>query len=82
MVKLVNLKKKKQNYIYIYIKFLTNIKKKKRITNYLDEELIGSSFALPLCFVLVIFSVRVAEKKEREVVKEGKKSKKLIWPFT
>ena len=67
-------------YIYIFIKFLTNIKKK--ITNYLDEELISNSFALPLCFVLVIFYVRVSEKKERGAVKEGKKIKKLIWPFT
>jgi hypothetical protein len=78
MVKLVDLKKKSR-IIYIYIKFLTNIKKN---TNYLDEELIDSSFALPLCFVLVIFSARVAEKKEREAVKVGKKIKKLIWSFT
>jgi hypothetical protein len=28
MVKLVDLEKKKQNYKYVFIKFLTNIKKK------------------------------------------------------
>jgi hypothetical protein len=34
MVKLVDLEKKKQNYKYVFIKFLTNIKKNE-ITNYL-----------------------------------------------
>jgi hypothetical protein len=28
MVKVLDLEKKKQNYIYVFIKFLTNIKKK------------------------------------------------------
>jgi hypothetical protein len=37
MVKLVDLEKKNSRiiYIYIFIKFLTNIKKKKLVTNYL-----------------------------------------------
>jgi len=61
MVKLVDLEKKNSRiiYIYIFIKFLTNIKKKKisHQLPYFDEK--SSSFALTYCFVLLDFSVRV-----------------------
>ena len=76
MIKLVDLEKK--NSRIIYIKFLTNIKK---INNYLDEELIGSSFALT--FVLSIIRLGLQScKEEKETVKERNKIKKLTWSFT
>ena len=88
MVKLADLKKKIAElyiYIYIFIKFLTNIKKKKisHQLPYFDEK--SSSFALTYCFVLLDFSVRVWEERERDNSQERKwiklksKGRELNW---
>jgi hypothetical protein len=87
MVKLVDLEKKNSRiiYIYIFIKFLTNIKKKiiSHQLPYFDEK--SSSFALTYCFVLLDFSVRVWEERERDNSQERKwiklksKGRELNW---
>ena len=66
MIKLVDLEKKKQNYIYQVLN-----KHKKKINNYLDEELIGSSFALTFMLCIIRLGLQFyREERERHSKKK------------
>jgi hypothetical protein len=65
MIKLVDLKRKIAE-LYIYIHQIFNKHKKKKFSHKLpcfDEK--SSSFALSYYFVLLYFSIRVREERER-----------------